>query len=80
MSTEVDAHLSFDTQATVDKALSLVDLYSKHNTDLKRIYIKASVVSRHVLARCVTVVRPDNGCRLLPGVCPCLCPVSCSVF
>ena len=50
VSTEVDAHLSFDTQATVDKALSLVDLYSKHNTDLKRIYIKASVDSRHVLA------------------------------
>ena len=42
VSTEVDAHLSFDTQATVDKALSIVDLYNKHNTDLKRIYIKAS--------------------------------------
>ena len=37
----MDAHLSFDTQKTVDKALSIVDLYKKHDTDLKRIYIKA---------------------------------------
>lgn len=28
VSTEVDAHLSFDTRATYDKALRLMDLYS----------------------------------------------------
>jgi hypothetical protein len=30
---QVDAHLSFDTRATVDKALHLLDLYSKHGID-----------------------------------------------
>ena len=40
MSTEVDARLSFDTQATVDKALQIVDLYNQKDTDLSRIYIK----------------------------------------
>ena len=40
VSTEVDAHLSYDTKATVDKALSILDLYSKKGQDLSRIYIK----------------------------------------
>lgn len=40
VSTEVDAHLSFDTKATVDKALRIVDLYSKKGIDLSRLYIK----------------------------------------
>ena len=40
VSTEVDARLSFDTQATIDKALQIVDLYAKKETDLGRIYIK----------------------------------------
>ena len=40
VSTEVDAHLSFDTKATVDKALRLVDLYSKKGIDKSRVYIK----------------------------------------
>ena len=41
VSTEVDAHLSFDTRATVDKALRLVDLYEKKGIDSKeRVYIK----------------------------------------
>jgi transaldolase len=42
VSTEVDAHLSYDTQKTVDKALRLVDLYTSKGFDLKskRIYIK----------------------------------------
>lgn len=42
VSTECDAHLAYDTQATVDKALSLMDLYAaKGVTDATdRVYIK----------------------------------------
>mmetsp|Transcript_26344 Transcript_26344/g.67049 ORF Transcript_26344/g.67049 Transcript_26344/m.67049 type:complete len:367 (-) Transcript_26344:545-1645(-) len=40
VSTEVDAHLSYDTRATYDKALRLMELYSKKGVDPKRIYIK----------------------------------------
>ena len=37
----MDAHLSYDTRATVDKALRLVDLYEKKGIDSKeRVYIK----------------------------------------
>lgn len=40
VSTEVDAHLSYDTDATVAKALKLVDLYSAKGIDPSRLYIK----------------------------------------
>jgi transaldolase len=40
VSTEVDARLSFDTQATVAKAKHLITLYESHNIDRKRILIK----------------------------------------
>ena len=41
MSTEVDAHLSFDTRAMVDKALRLADLYESKGINVKeRVYIK----------------------------------------
>ncbi|KAL3150277.1 hypothetical protein ABBQ32_000127 [Trebouxia sp. C0010 RCD-2024] len=41
VSTECDAHLSYDTQGTIDKALKIVDLYGKRNIDVsKRVYIK----------------------------------------
>jgi transaldolase len=40
VSTEVDAHLSFDTEATVAKAHRLIDLYAKEGVDRKRILIK----------------------------------------
>ena len=41
VSTEVDAHLSYDTRATVDKALRLVELYEKKGIDTReRVYIK----------------------------------------
>eukprot|EP00887_Chlorella_sp_A99_P002925 scaffold24.g2925.t1 len=38
VSTEVDAHLSYDTKATVDKALRLVDLYAKRGVEPSRLY------------------------------------------
>lgn len=40
VSTEVDAHLSYDYQATVDKALHLIDLYAKRGVEPSRVYIK----------------------------------------
>lgn len=40
VSTEVDARLSFDTQATIDKARSLIALYKDKGIDKSRILIK----------------------------------------
>lgn len=40
VSTEVDAHLSYDTEATVAKALRLVELYKAKGVDPSRLYIK----------------------------------------
>jgi transaldolase len=40
VSTEVDASLSFDTQATLNKARELIRLYEEIGTDRKRILIK----------------------------------------
>jgi transaldolase len=40
VSTEVDAHLSYDTEATYDKALRLVDLYANKGIEPNRLYIK----------------------------------------
>nr|QKY15000.1 transaldolase (TALC) [Polytomella parva] len=40
VSTEVDATLSYDTKATVSKALHLIDLYGKKGIDPSRVYIK----------------------------------------
>ncbi|WP_371188717.1 transaldolase [Thalassotalea maritima] len=40
ISTEVDARLSFDTQATVEKAEKLIDLYQQHGVSKDRILIK----------------------------------------
>ncbi|CAK9437099.1 uncharacterized protein LODBEIA_P15290 [Lodderomyces beijingensis] len=40
VSTEVDARLSFDTEATVKKALHLIDLYKQQGIDKDRILIK----------------------------------------
>ncbi|NMH59262.1 transaldolase [Alteromonas ponticola] len=42
ISTEVDARLSFDTQATIDKAERLVQLYSDEGIDKSRILIKVA--------------------------------------
>ncbi|MCH9611706.1 MAG: Transaldolase B [Chlamydiia bacterium] len=40
VSTEVDAHLSFDTKATIDKAHQIIKLYEEHGIDRKRVLIK----------------------------------------
>ncbi|MCS5564000.1 transaldolase [Marinobacter sp.] len=40
VSTEVDARLSFDTNATLDRARRLVDLYDRQGVDTNRVLIK----------------------------------------
>ncbi|WP_201526100.1 transaldolase [Psychrobacter frigidicola] len=40
VSTEVDARLSYDTQATIDKALEFMDAYASAGVDLERVLIK----------------------------------------
>jgi len=40
VSTEVDAHLSFDSKASIDKGLQLISLYEKYGIDRDRILIK----------------------------------------
>ncbi len=40
VSTEVDARLSFDTQATIHKAKHLISLYESHGIDRQRVLIK----------------------------------------
>lgn len=40
VSTEVDARLSYDTQATIDKALEFMDAYQKAGIDSERVLIK----------------------------------------
>ncbi|MBV1787567.1 transaldolase [Marinobacterium sp. D7] len=40
ISTEVDARLSFDTQATIDKAQRLIELYQQQGVDPSRVLIK----------------------------------------
>jgi len=40
VSTEVDARLSFDTKATIDKALELIQLYKDRGVDKDRVLIK----------------------------------------
>jgi transaldolase len=40
VSTEVDARLSFDTQATIEKAQAIIDYYAKIGIDKERVLIK----------------------------------------
>ncbi|MDX1564261.1 MAG: transaldolase [Phycisphaeraceae bacterium] len=42
VSTEVDAHLSFDVEATVEKAHRLIELYEQAGVDRKRVLIKVA--------------------------------------
>jgi transaldolase len=39
VSTEVDARLSFDTEATVKKAHELIKMYEEAGIDRKRVYV-----------------------------------------
>lgn len=45
VSTEVDARLSFDTEATVNRARRIIKMYSEVGIDQSRILIKVSLLS-----------------------------------
>ena len=50
VSTEVDARLSFDANATIAKAKHLIDLYESHGIDRKRILIKLAATWEGIAA------------------------------
>lgn len=59
VSTEVDARLSFDTAASVEKALKLIAFYEEMGTDRSRVLIKlASTWEGIQAARQVTQISP----------------------
>lgn len=61
VSTEVDARLSFNTQATVEKARRIISLYSEMGIDKSRILIKVmrrlrAAVQHYVCLPCVNAI------------------------
>eukprot|EP01029_Cantina_marsupialis_P028761 TRINITY_DN777978_c0_g1_i1.p1 TRINITY_DN777978_c0_g1~~TRINITY_DN777978_c0_g1_i1.p1 ORF type:complete len:319 (+),score=114.52 TRINITY_DN777978_c0_g1_i1:148-1104(+) len=50
VSTEVDARLSFDTEATIARARRIIGLYEKHGIDRKRVLIKIATTWEGVQA------------------------------
>jgi transaldolase len=50
VSTEVDARLSFDTNATIERAQRLIDLYDKAGIDPKRVLIKIAATWEGIAA------------------------------
>ena len=50
VSTEVDARLSFDTRATIEKARRLIDLYARRGVDPARVLIKIAATWEGVRA------------------------------
>ncbi|MEC7838409.1 MAG: transaldolase [Chlamydiota bacterium] len=52
VSTEVDAHLSFDVQGSIDKAHELIKLYEEAGIDRKRILIKLASTWEGTKAAC----------------------------
>ena len=63
VSTEVDARLSFDVEATVEKARFLIDLYEKQGTSRERVLIK--IASTWEGIRAAEICRKDGiNCNL----------------
>lgn len=50
VSTEVDAHLSFDQEATIREAQALIELYVKEGIDPKRVLIKIAATYEGIMA------------------------------
>ncbi|GLI69948.1 hypothetical protein VaNZ11_014688 [Volvox africanus] len=63
VSTEVDANLSYSMQATVDKALRLIELYAAHSIDPSRIYIKLASTWEGIEA-CRRLERQGINCNM----------------
>ncbi|KAK3191182.1 sedoheptulose-7-phosphate:D-glyceraldehyde-3- phosphate transaldolase [Lecanicillium sp. MT-2017a] len=59
VSTEVDARLSFDTQASIDKALHIIDLYKQQGISKDRILIKIASTWEGIKA--AEVLQRDHG-------------------
>ncbi len=63
VSTEVDARLSFDTQATLDKARSLIARYEKNGVERERILIKIAATWEGIQAA-EALEKEDIHCNL----------------
>ncbi|KAL7621355.1 sedoheptulose-7-phosphate:D-glyceraldehyde-3- phosphate transaldolase [Parahypoxylon ruwenzoriense] len=59
VSTEVDARFSFDTKASVDKALHIIDLYKKQGISKDRILIKVASTWEGIKA--AEILQRDHG-------------------
>ncbi|KAI5464083.1 hypothetical protein BGZ63DRAFT_502882 [Mariannaea sp. PMI_226] len=59
VSTEVDAQFSFDTQASVNKALRIIDLYKQQGIDKSRILIKIASTWEGIKA--AEILQRDHG-------------------
>jgi len=63
VSTEVDARLSFDTQASIDKARKLIDLYQESGVPRRRVLIKLAATWEGIRAAEV-LEREEINCNL----------------
>jgi len=59
VSTEVDARFSFDTKASVDKALRIIDLYKEQGIDKERVLIKIASTWEGIKA--AEILQRDHG-------------------
>ncbi|KAL2111167.1 hypothetical protein VUR80DRAFT_215 [Thermomyces stellatus] len=59
VSTEVDAHLSFDTKGSVDKALKIIELYKEEGIPKERILIKIASTWEGIKA--AEILQRDHG-------------------
>mmetsp|Transcript_9961 Transcript_9961/g.14909 ORF Transcript_9961/g.14909 Transcript_9961/m.14909 type:complete len:326 (-) Transcript_9961:214-1191(-) len=64
VSTEVDARLSFDTEATIAKALKIIDLYKEAGIDKSRILIKIAATFEGIEAARVLEEKHGVSCNL----------------
>ncbi|GIK00191.1 sedoheptulose-7-phosphate:D-glyceraldehyde-3-phosphate transaldolase [Aspergillus viridinutans] len=64
VSTEVDAHYSFDTQASVDKALHIIKLYEKQGISKDRILIKIASTWEGIKAAHILQSQHGINCNL----------------
>ncbi|KAJ1966980.1 sedoheptulose-7-phosphate:D-glyceraldehyde-3- phosphate transaldolase, partial [Dimargaris xerosporica] len=64
VSTEVDARLSFDTQATIEKAIHLINLYKEAGIDKKRVLIKIASTWEGIQAAKILEAKYGIHCNL----------------
>ncbi|KAI9469014.1 MAG: transaldolase [Benjaminiella poitrasii] len=64
VSTEVDARLSFDTEATINKALALIKLYEENGVNKERVLIKIASTWEGIQAAHVLETKHNIHCNL----------------